>query len=604
MVEAGGPFTCSNCGREVPREPFCVCCGEPLGAETPTKPGYAAAPHENWFHPRLVSSIFPHLPRADMRPFRAALLAASALVVVLCLLHLFSLALVAAAVAVPILFLLYLWDVDVYEDAPFVVVAFTVVWGIVAGIALGYAAKNVSSHASILQSGPSTHDVVWLGVILPCAALALMAAGPLVLLPYRKFNDLLDGATFGACCGATLVAAEAITNSASFLHLGFKPAGNAELWIARLLTLGVATPVLAAGAGAAVTGSFWLRFRCAVRDRDVLGPVGSPLASVPLAAAALAGAAIAALYLDVWVTLAITAALGAAALVWLRRMIHVGLREESNEKPIGAPIECPSCDHETPSHTFCGHCGVALQALPKDAAPHGERAPRRARLGIGAKLAAFGAIGAAAVALAAVAIAVTRPSAPKPACEPGVPCGVPPPGIPVAAPQLVAGVFRSGSTWTSKEGVSLRYGDNWKVEQSGDRSLVIQAEASGGVFVVAAVVVFASSVTPDAAIEDRVSSLGDEFLGVERDSSSAHAVLAPELGFVHATAAMYSATIDQPPSPDAQVELAFEAARHGHATVVVVGVTNEQPHSKSASSPFPSFQLVDLLVDDLQWPGS
>ena len=67
---------------------------------------------------------------------------------------------------------------------------------------------------------------------------------------------------------------------------------------------------------------------------------------------------------------------------------------------------------------------------------------------------------------------------------------------------------------------------------------------------------------------------------------------------------MYSATIDQPPSPDEQVELAFEAARHGHATVVVVGVTNEEPHSKSASSPFPSFQLVDLLLDDLQWPGS
>ena len=141
-------------------------------------------------------------------------------------------------------------------------------------------------------------------MILPCAALALIVAGPLVLLPYRKFNDLLDGVTFGACCGATLVAAEAITNSAGFLHLGFKPAGNAELWIARLLTLGVATPVLAAGAGAAVAGSFWLRFRCPVPDRGVLGPVGSPFASVPLAAAALVGAAVAALYLDVWVTLA------------------------------------------------------------------------------------------------------------------------------------------------------------------------------------------------------------------------------------------------------------------------------------------------------------
>ena len=122
---------------------------------------------------------------------------------------------------------------------------------------------------------------------------------------------------------------------------------------------------------------------------------------------------------------------------------------------------------------------------------------------------------------------------------------------------------------------------------------------------IVAVVVFPSSVTPEAAIKNRVSSLGDEFLGVERDSSVAHAVLAPELGFVHATAETYSATVDQPPSPDEQVELAFEAARHAHCRAVVVeGVTNEEPKTKSASSPFPSFQLVDLLLDDLQWPGS
>ena len=185
-----------------------------------------------------------------------------------------------------------------------------------------------------------------------------------------------------------------------------------------------------------------------------------------------------------------------------------------------------------------------------------------------------------------------------------MPCGAPPPGIPVAAPQLVAGVFRSGSTWTSKEGVGLRYGDNWKVEQSGDRSLVIQAEASGGVFVVAAVVVFASSVTPDAAIEDRVSSLGDEFLGVERDSSSAHAVLAPELGFVHATAAMYSATIDQPPSPDAAGGAGVRGRPPRTRDGCCRGRHERRAPRKSASSPFPSFQLVDLLVDDLQWPGS
>ena len=56
-----------------------------------------------------ISTLFPHLPRADMRSFRLALLGAVAIVVVLALLRLYPLALVAAAVSVPLLFLLYLW---------------------------------------------------------------------------------------------------------------------------------------------------------------------------------------------------------------------------------------------------------------------------------------------------------------------------------------------------------------------------------------------------------------------------------------------------------------------------------------------------------------
>ena len=68
------------------------------------------------------------------------------------------------------------------------------------------------------------------------------------------------------------LAAEAITNSADFLHLGFHPAGDHGLWIARLLTLGIALPVLAAGVAGSACGSFWLRFRAPARDRDALGP--------------------------------------------------------------------------------------------------------------------------------------------------------------------------------------------------------------------------------------------------------------------------------------------------------------------------------------------
>ena len=127
-----------------------MACGEPLAA-TEARRGFAAAPHEAWWRPRIVSSIFPHLPRADMRSFRIALAAGAALVVVLGLLRLYPLALVAAAVAVPLLFLLYLWDVDVYEDEPLLVLAFTVTWGAVSGAVVGSAAGRLSSQVALLR---------------------------------------------------------------------------------------------------------------------------------------------------------------------------------------------------------------------------------------------------------------------------------------------------------------------------------------------------------------------------------------------------------------------------------------------------------------------
>jgi hypothetical protein len=591
-------MTCPHCGREVPRERFCVACGEPLADGGR---GFAASPHERWWHPRLISSIFPHLPRSDMRPFHLALLGAAAGVVLLCLARLYPLALVAAAVSVPLLFVLYLWDVDVYEDEPLLVVAVTVAWGALAGAGLGLASREVASAASLFQGEPDAHELVWLGVVLPLAALALMLAGPLLLLPYRKFDDCLDGVVFGATCASTLLAAEAIANSWGFLQLGLHGAGDPSLWIPRLLTLGVTMPVLAAGVAGATCGAFWLRLRSSGREKRALGPLGSPLVAVPVAAAALVGASVGELYLGHWSTLALTAVLAAAALVWLRRTIQLGLRQESEEKPVGAPIECPSCGHETPRHTFCGNCGVALHALPKQGASHAHRPPGRARLRPGVKLAVFGALAAAAVGIAAVVIAATRPSQPAPPCKPGVPCGSPP-LTPVALPHATSAVFQSGVPWTSDLGPGLRYPKGWDKVESSKRSLIVKGESSSGLFVVVGVFVVPSSKTPAQALDAQLSSeRGGSFLGVDSDSSAKHVILSPEIGYTHGIAAMYHATVDQPPSPSEQVEIAFMVARQGAATVVVEAITNQGDQGGSASSPFPAFQVVDSILSSFTW---
>ncbi len=439
--------------------------------------------------------------------------------------------------------------------------------------------------------------------MLPLAALALMLAGPLFLLPYRKFDDCLDGVVFGAACGSTLLAAEAIANSSSLLHIGFRVAGDQSLWIARLLTLGVTIPVLGAGVAGATCGAFWLRLRAPAtegpRARQSSDRRSSPCRSpVPRSSAPRSPSSISA----TGRCSRVTAVLAAGAIVWLRWTIQLGLRQESEEKPVGPPIECPSCRHETPLHTFCGNCGIGLRALPKQRAPHGAVPPGRLADASRSEARVFGALGGAAVGIAAVAIALGRPSPPGPQCEPGVPCGNAAEladraaahdrrGLPVRGevderPRAQPPLSEALGCRHLRQAVARRAGRErlGPLRRSSPCSSCRRARS------------------PASALAAQLQNeRNGSFLGVDSDGSDKHAILSPEVGYVHGIAGMYHATVDQPPSPSKQVELAFMAARHGAATVVIEAITNEDEQSGSASSPFPAFQAVDSILESFAW---
>lgn len=373
MSESPSTITCPRCEHEVPATPSCVRCGESLVDDLSTHPsgrrGFAAAPNEGRFSPSMISTVFPQLPRADMDSFRASLGLGAAAIIVLAIFRLFPLGLVGSAVLVPLLVILYLWDVDLYEDEPLLVLGLTIAWGIAAGIAIGFLARHIVDQSAGLAFETSTHTLVWSGLLIPLISFLLIIAGPLPLLPYRKFNDVLDGATFGAACAVAFVGAELLTHSSDFLASGVRPVGSTVPWIVRLLSLGVVVPVLAACAVGAATGALWLRYRAPVRDRNVLGPLGSPFVAIPLAAGMIVGGALIQLYTDTWLELFLLAVDALLALLWLRQMIHLGLLQEASEIEIGPPVTCTNCGKATPRHTFCGYCGMSLAAQPKSARP-------------------------------------------------------------------------------------------------------------------------------------------------------------------------------------------------------------------------------------------
>lgn len=366
--------TCDSCGQEVPEGAFCIRCGmsleeEVARARAPRK--FSAAPGESVYRPNIVSSLFPQLPRAELRTFQTALLLGAAVVVLLAVLKLFPLAIVASAVLTPLLTVIYLYDVDVYEDEPISIIGFTMLWGVLAGVAIGLLARALEPSGVSFLSETTGSTALVRGVLIPALSVAAMMLGPLLFLLRRaRFNDVLDGATFGAASAVCFAGALVITQSAPFLaNAGLRPPGAVTPWVIRLLELAILAPILAAAAVGAATAAWWLQYRSPVRDRHALGALGRPPIATLTAVVMLVIASLGQLLLPDWAALILYAVLAAAALVWLRRVLHLGLLQESLEISVGADIACANCGKTTPRHSFCLHCGISLLALPKSRRP-------------------------------------------------------------------------------------------------------------------------------------------------------------------------------------------------------------------------------------------
>lgn len=368
---------CNQCGNSVPRMRFCIRCGHTLadeygGEKLRRKGSYAAQPDEP-VRTIAISTIFPQLPRADMHLFRTALLVGTAIVVALAAVGAFPLAVSTAAVIVPLLMVLYLWDVDVYEDEPLYVLGATMAWGAVTGVIASIVVHRLPAPAS--AHGFDIPALFIGGVVVPLVAGLVMLAGPLFLLRWRRFNDVLDGATFGAASAVAFVGGKLLADSTSMWNGGLRPGGDPGQWAVKIVSLGIVEPLLAAGAVGAVAAAFWLRYRAPVADRAGLGLVGRPILAALAGGGLLVVAGLARSALDPVTTLLVELVVGAIALLWLRVVIHFGLMQEAREVEIGPSLRCPNCGQETPHHTFCGNCGISLAALPRRAQPRQHAEP-------------------------------------------------------------------------------------------------------------------------------------------------------------------------------------------------------------------------------------
>jgi ribosomal protein L32 len=381
---------------------------------------------------------------------------------------------------------------------------------------------------------------------------------------------------FGAASAVGVWSAMMLVQAWPLTENGLTPDQASGPWTLRLLELAVLIPIIAAGAVAWGCGSLWLRSRAPVRDRRALGPFGTPVVAILVALAVPTVATVAQQVASSLASAVVLLVLAAAALLLMRRAIHVGLLEESDERDLGPAVDCSNCGRPTPTHTFCGHCGVALRALPKRAhdpvlEEQDERPPRRlppgdhrSRHGRGVVLLAFWlSVGVTCVA-AGLVVVIREPSAATSTCPPPQRCPGPPANLPPSR----------SATWAADAGghVRLRYPVKvFSVDESTDTVLRLQVRGERPSDVEASLWVTASRQSdeqPEQLVQDRRSALSSTLLGLTPDDDPATAVLQLRVGRFDATGGSYRGTVDTPLGPTRPAYVIIGSAGNGRTAVV------------------------------------
>jgi RsiW-degrading membrane proteinase PrsW (M82 family) len=347
------------------------------------KKAYAAKPDEPVASFKLVSTIMPQGAGRQPYTYRVALGIALALTVITAALGALPVAIMIAAFAIPIVYILYLYDVNLWEDEPVPVVAAAfVVTGVLAAVftwlwsnKLGLSIELTGENAA----GPSGRDLVILMLLVPVVSELIRQIGPLYLASRPRYDDLMDGLTFGVVAGVGFACFETLVLHWSWISGGFaSPGSSTATWVSVVLLQGFVKPLIYGSA----TGLAVAEFSGLGEKYDGFTPrwVAGLLQAMLVNALFQGG-----VYLLSFVggrSSAIGAILGVvwglvllgALIILVRTVLHKGLLEAALESAArggsnhasGELAFCSRCEMPLLPHSdFCSACGSSVRAVPK-----------------------------------------------------------------------------------------------------------------------------------------------------------------------------------------------------------------------------------------------
>lgn len=355
------------------------------GADVARRGAFAADPSEPLLSMNLVSSLMPLAGRGARQTFKWALLIGLGIAAVAAAVGFLPFALAVAAVTVPVVYVLYLYDVNEWEDQPVPVVVGAIALAGALGLGFTLLWRDVFLDGVLVSLRPDstgfdiqTKVLLITGLVVPLGVLLFAQLGPLWLVAKRRFDDLIDGLTFGIAAGAAFATLETIVMNSGVLFDG--PARidspDAAIWVSIIVVGGLLRPVVYGSAVGLAVASFSGKGE----GVDGFGPGyvrGSVDAFVSLVAFEVG------LYLtgrlggSLGVVLGLAWGVIVAALLVLRirLLLHTALLESAleaqarGETPAAASRGigfCGECEmplvHEA---SFCAACGASVRAASK-----------------------------------------------------------------------------------------------------------------------------------------------------------------------------------------------------------------------------------------------
>jgi hypothetical protein len=370
---------CPRCATTLPEVAhFCHACGNDLRAPEGRRTSFALKPDEQVTSFALVSTIMPRGAATQPQTYRLALEIALVLVAVTAIVGAVPVALAIAAFAIPVVYIVYLYDVNLWEDEPITVTAAAFLLTAVLG-AVWTAVWLSLRPAGVVGGGladrtdtPTLMGFLITGLLVPVVGEAIRQIGPLWLASRPKFDDLMDGLTFGVISGVAYATADTLVKHWALITGGMGTPADGSTILSLLvlegfikpLVLGTATGIACAefsGLGQGYDGFTSRYFRglgeavlAAVlyfSGTYLLGFVGNPTVG---------------LVLSVAYGLVILAVL----IIRVRTVLQAGLMEAALENQargagVGATGElqfCARCEMPLlPAAAFCTACGTSVR---------------------------------------------------------------------------------------------------------------------------------------------------------------------------------------------------------------------------------------------------